>query len=103
MDRRRGEDGPDHPEAERERAPLHELARDARLLRGGRGVDLAEDLDELALRAIRSVDEAEHADDEREQRNEPEEDLVGERAGEERAFVGDKPSDDPAAARERAG
>ena len=43
-----------------------------------------------------SVDEAKDPDDEGEQRDEGEEDLVGDRAREERAVIGEEPADDPA-------
>src|SRR2546428_2822545 len=99
-DRRGREDRANDPEAERDRAALHELTCDPRLLRGRRWIDLADDLDDLALRAIRSVDESEHPDDEREQWDEPEEDLVGDGAREEGTIVGEEAFQYGAAARD---
>jgi len=101
-DGRGGENGANHPKAERDRTALHELTRDSRLLRGSRWVDLANDPDDLTLRLIRPVDECEHADDEREQRDEPEEDLVGDGAREERTIVGEEAFQNGAGARDEA-
>ena len=77
--------------------------RDPGLLRGGRGVDVANDLDQIALGAICTVDERQDADEEREKRDEREEDLVRDRAREERAVVLSEALDDRAAARNGAG
>src|SRR6267143_1649740 len=99
-DRRRGKDRSNDPEAKRDSTALHELTRDSRLLRGSRGVDLANDLDDLTLRPIRPVDESEHTDDEREQRDEPEEDLVGDGAREEGTIVGEEAFQNGAGARD---
>src|SRR5256886_7199318 len=93
MDRHRRENGADHADRERERAALHELARDPRFLRRRGWIHLAEELDEIALGAIRSVHEREDADEEREQRDERKEDLVRDSAGEERAIVGGEAHD----------
>ena len=72
---------------------MHELARDPRFLRRRGWIHLAEELDEIALGAIRSVHEREDADEEREQRDERKEDLVRDSAGEERAIVGGEAHD----------
>ena len=93
VDRHRRENGADHADRERERAALHELARDPRFLRRRGWIHLAEELDEIALGAIRSVHEREDADEEREQRDERKEDLVRDSAGEERAIVGGEAHD----------
>jgi hypothetical protein len=77
--------------------------RDAGLLRGGRGVNVAKDRDEIALRPIRAIDEGEDTDEQGEKRDEPEEDLIGDRAGEEGAIVVREALDDRAAARNSAG
>jgi hypothetical protein len=61
--------------------------RDARLLRRRRRVDLAKDLDQIALRPIGPVHERKNSDEQRKQRDEREKDLVRDRAGEEAAFV----------------
>ena len=76
---------------------------DAGLLRGGRGVDVAKDLDEIALRPILAIHECEDADEQREKRDEGEEDLVCDRAGEEWAIVVRKVLNDRSAARDAAG
>jgi len=76
---------------------------DAGLLRGCRGVDVAQDLDQIAFGAIRPVDEREDADEKREQRDEREKDLVGDRACEESAVVVGKANDDGSSARNGAG
>jgi len=88
VDRTGRQDGPDDADAQRDRAAFDELPRDARLLRRRGGIDIAYELDELLLRSLRTVDESEDPDDECEQRDEREEQLVGDRAREERAFVG---------------
>jgi hypothetical protein len=72
--------------------------RDARFLRGGRGVDVAKDVDEILLRAIRAEGEREDADQQREKWDQREEDLVGDGAGEETAIVVGKALDDRPAA-----
>src|SRR5207245_4859605 len=81
-DRRGREDRANDPEAERDRAALHELTCDPRLLRGRRWIDLADDLDDLALRAMRSVDEFEHTDAQGEQWGEHDDEQEGGRARE---------------------
>jgi hypothetical protein len=75
---------------------LHELADELRLLPRDRGHQAAHDLSELELRLLAAVDEAEDADDQGEQRDEGEEDLVGDRAREERAVVVEERAEDPA-------
>jgi hypothetical protein len=94
-DRRHGEQRSDEPEAERERATLHELPDELRFLTRGRRQEATHDPRELELGLLGAVDEAEDADDEREQRDEREEDLIGDRAREERAVVGEESPDDP--------
>jgi hypothetical protein len=94
-DRRDREQRPDEPEAEGERATLHELPDELRFLARGRRQQAGDDPRELELGLLGAVDEAEDADDQREQRDEREEDLVGDRAREERAVVGDESPDDP--------
>jgi hypothetical protein len=79
------------------------LVGDARLLGGGRGVDVAKDLDEIVLGSVRAVREGENADEQREERDEREEDLVGDRAGVEGAIVLSEALDDRAAAPDGAG
>ena len=76
---------------------------DADLLLGGRGVNVAKDLDEILLGALGPVDEGEDADEQREKRDQREEDLVRDRAREERAIVVREALDDGSAARNRAG
>jgi hypothetical protein len=76
---------------------------DAGLLRCRRGVDVAKDVDQIALGAIGTVDERKDANEKREQRDECEEDLVRDRAGEESALVSGKADDDGSAARNSAG
>jgi hypothetical protein len=76
---------------------------DPRFLRGGRGIDITKELDQIALGAIGPIDERQDADEERKERDEREEDLVGDRAGEERAVVVGETLDDGSAARNRAG
>ena len=76
---------------------------DASLLGGGRRVDVAKDLDEIALGAIRAVRESENADEQREERYQREEDLVGDRASEEGAIVLSEGQDDRSNARNDAG
>jgi hypothetical protein len=90
VNRRHREERSDDADPQRQRATLDELARDARLLRGRGGVDLAQDRGDLALRAFGTVDEGEDADDQSEQREEREEDPVGNGAREKAAVVGDK-------------
>src|SRR5438477_1596366 len=103
VDRHRRKNGADHADRQRERAALHQLASDPRFLRRRRWIHLAEELNEIALGAIRSVDKCEDADEEREQRDEREEDLVGNSAGEERAIVGGEAHDHRPAPRKSAG
>src|SRR5439155_6142949 len=86
-DRASGEDRADDADAQRHSATLDEVPRDARLLSGGRWVKVPQELHELALRTVGAVDEAEDADDEGEDRNEREEQLVRDAAGEERAAI----------------
>jgi len=76
---------------------------DPRFLRGGRGVDAPEDLDQIALRAVGPVGERQDADKEREQRDQREEDLIRDRAGEEGAVVVGEARDGRPAARNGAG
>src|SRR5438105_1369950 len=92
-DRRHGEECADKAEAERERPTLDELADEPGLLARGRGQQAANDGHELGLRALGAIDEAEDADDQGQQRDEREEDLVGDRAGEERTVVGEERAD----------
>ena len=66
MDRGRAEDRPDETDAQGDRAAIDELARDAHLLRGGGGVDRAQELHQLPLCPVGPEDEPEHAHDERE-------------------------------------
>jgi hypothetical protein len=73
--------------------------RDARLLRGGRGVDVAKDVDEILLGAIRAEGEREDADEQREEWDQREEDLVGDGASEETAIVVGEALDECSAAR----
>jgi hypothetical protein len=81
------EDRADDADAERDRTTVDELARDARLLRCRRGVDVPDELDELLLRAFGSEDESEDPDDERQERDGREEQLEGDRPRQEGAFV----------------
>ena len=60
--------------------------RDPRLLRRRRRVDLAKDLDQVALGTVGAVHECEDSDEQREERDQREEDLVRDRAGEEAAL-----------------
>jgi hypothetical protein len=87
VDRTGRQDRPDDANAEGYRAAVNELPRDAGLLRRRGRIDIAYQLNELLLRALRPVDEAKDPDDEREERDEREEQLVSDRAREERAFV----------------
>ncbi len=87
VDRAGGEDRTDDANAERETAALHELTDDPGLLRGRGRIDVSNELPELLLRAFGAVDETEDADDKREQREDREEQLEGDGASEERAFV----------------
>jgi len=77
--------------------------RDTRLLRGGRGVEVAKDLDEIAFCPIWAVRECEYADEQRQKWDQREEDLVGDRTGEERTIVFREAQDDRSAARNGAG
>jgi hypothetical protein len=77
--------------------------RDTGLLRGRRGVDVAQDLDEVAFGALRSVDEGKDADEQREKRDQRKEDLVRDRTGEEGAIVVREALDERSAARNGAG
>jgi len=77
--------------------------RDAGLLRGCRGVDVAEDLDEIALGPILAVHEGEDADEQRKEWDQRKEHLVRDRAGEEGAIVVREALDDRSAARDSAG
>ena len=79
---------------------LHELARDTGLLRARRRIDRPDYLDDLPLRSVGSIDERERTDDQREQRDEREEELIGDRRGEERTLVFDEALYDPARPRE---
>ena len=99
-DRGGREQRPDDPKAKRDRAALYELARDPGLLRGRRWIDLADDLPDLALGPVRPVDESERADQEREQRDEPEEDLVRDGARQEGTLVGEEALQNGAEARD---
>jgi hypothetical protein len=76
---------------------------DARLLGGGRGIDIAKDLDEIVLGSVRTVREGQDADKQREERDEGKEDLVRDGAGEKRAIVCREAHDDGSAARKGAG
>jgi hypothetical protein len=87
VDRAGGEDRADDADAERELTTRDELARDARLLRRRGGIEVAQKLDQLLLRAVRPIDESDDTDEQREQRDQREEQLVCDRAREERAFV----------------
>jgi len=102
VDGQGGERGADHADRERDRAAVDELAGDARLLCGRRGIDRPDHRDDLTLGTVGTIDEPKHPDDEREQRDEPEEDLIGHRAGEEGAVVGDEAFDGRPSAREGA-
>ena len=77
--------------------------RDPGLLLRRRGVDVAEDLDEVLLGALRAEREGENANKQREERDEREEDLVGDGAGVEGAIVLSEALDDRAAARNGTG
>ena len=103
MDRHRREDRAHDADREGEGTSLHELVGDAGLLRGRRGIDVAKDFDQIALGAIRAVDEREDANEEREQWDEREEDLVRDRTGEEGAIVVREALNERSAARNRAG
>jgi hypothetical protein len=74
-------------DAQRDRTAVDELARDPRLLRRRRRVDVPDELDELLLRALGAVDESEDPDDERQKRDGGEEELERDRAREEGTFV----------------
>jgi hypothetical protein len=87
VDRHGREDRADESKRQREASTFDELPCDARLLVGGRGVQRAEDLHQLAFRALGSVDEREDSDEQRQQRDQREKDLVGDRAGEEGTVV----------------
>jgi hypothetical protein len=86
----------DETDAERDPAALDELAHDARLARCRRRIDIANELRQLLLRQLGSVDEAEDADGESGQRDQCEEDLEGDPSGEERALVGSEGGGDGA-------
>ena len=103
VNRHRREDRADHTDRKRERASLHELVRDTGFLGSRRGVDVAQDFDEVAFGALRPVDEGENADEQREERDEREEDLVRDRTGEEGAIVLREALDERSAARNSAG
>src|SRR5207248_10322388 len=92
-DRRHGEQCADQAEAEREGSPFDELADQPGLLTGGGRQQSANDGHELRLCALGAIDEAEDADDQGQERDEREEDLVGDRAGEERPVVGEERAD----------
>jgi hypothetical protein len=77
--------------------------RDAGLLRGGRGVNVAKNLDEIAFGAIRAERESEDADEQGEKGNQREEDLVRDGTGEERAIVVREALDERSAAPNGAG
>lgn len=77
--------------------------RDTGFLGSRRGVDVAQDFDEVAFGALRPVDEGENADEQREERDEREEDLVRDRTGEEGAIVLREALDERSAARNSAG
>ena len=96
----RGEERADDADAERDGAPVDQLPRDARLLRGRRRIDVADELDELALRALGAVYESKDADHEREHRYQREEDLVRDGAGEEEALIGHEGRGDAAQQRD---
>ena len=87
MDRASREDRADDADAQRELTTRDELARDARLLRRCGWIEVAEKLDQLLLRAVRPVDESDDTDEQCEQRDQRKEELVRDRAREERAFV----------------
>jgi hypothetical protein len=76
---------------------------DARLLRGRRRVDLAKDLDQIALGAIGPVQEGKNSDEQCEERDQCEKDLVRDRAGEEAALVLGEALDGGSRARDGAG
>jgi hypothetical protein len=103
VDRHGREDGSHHADRQGEGAPLHELVRDAVLLRGGRGIDVSKDLDEIALGSILPVDERENADEQGEEWNEREENLVRDRAREEGTVVRGEAHDDRSHACDGAG
>jgi hypothetical protein len=54
---------------------------DPRFLGGGGGVDVTEDLDEVALGAIRPVDEGKNSNEQSKEGDQREKDLVRDRAG----------------------
>jgi hypothetical protein len=103
VDRHRREDGTYDAERQGKGPALHELASDPRFLRGGRGIDVAKDLDQIALGAIRPVHEREDADEQREKWDERKEDLVRDGTGEEWTLVRGEALDDGSAARNGAG
>src|SRR5262249_27366992 len=90
VDRRRAEQRPDQPQPQRQRATLDQVADDAQLLLRRRRIDLADELRQAAGRALVAEDEAEDTHHQREERDESEEDLVGERAREERTVIFDE-------------
>ena len=78
---------PDDAEREGKPPALHEIVGDARFLGRRRRVNLAKDLNQVALRSIGTVDERENSDEQRKQRDQREKDLVRDRTGEEPALV----------------
>ena len=78
---------------------MDRLASDPRFLRRRGWLDVAKDIDEIALGAVGPVDEREHTHEQPKQRDERKEDLVGDGAGEEGALVGGEAHDQRPAAR----
>jgi hypothetical protein len=103
VDRHRREERSDDAERQGETPTLDEVVGDTRLLRGRRRVNLAKDLDKIALGAIRPVDEGKNSDEQCEERDQREEDLVCDRAGEEATLVLGEALDGGSRARDGAG
>jgi hypothetical protein len=87
VDRHRREERADDAERQGERPTLDEVVGDARFLRCRRRVNLAKDLNQIALGPIRPVDEGKNSDEQRKERDQREKDLVRDRAREEAALV----------------
>ncbi len=87
VDGHRRKERSDNADRQRETPTLHEVVGDAGFLRGRGRVDLAKDLDQIALGAIGAVHKGEDADEQGKERDEREKNLVRDRAGEEAALV----------------
>jgi hypothetical protein len=81
------DDRADDTETQGDAAPFDELIDDLGLLRRRRGIERADQLPELLLGALGSEDESQDAGDERQDRYGREEELEGDRTGEEGTLV----------------